>query len=30
MLAQAVEACEAWVKEGTEAAMSRFNRSAEG
>ena len=30
MLAQAVEACEAWVKEGVEAAMSRYNRAAEG
>jgi PTH1 family peptidyl-tRNA hydrolase len=30
MLAQAVEACEAWVRDGIEAAMNRYNRAVEG
>lgn len=30
MIAQAVAACEAWVKDGVEAAMSRYNRVSEG
>ena len=29
MMAQAVEACDAWVKEGMNAAMNRYNRAQE-